>query len=265
MTNKSPAYRWYPRDILGSLRVSAMTAAEECWYRRALDFAWLNHGVPTDPIKLARIIGKKCTTKGAQIVLTMFTVSADNPEVCVSERQELERSKQKEWSEKSAKGGHNSRPPAKGSKSEPNVEPKSKQKRTLQFAYAEDSSNEESQKNEEAAKPAAPARKKPGTGHEKFIEALKVNPDYAHIDLDLELAKAEVWAGKKKRQFTQRFVTAWLDRIEKPLPSMNGGKTPGEPEYLTDDEKEAERQAYSRRLKLPTEADKPSPVVAATK
>jgi hypothetical protein len=113
-----------------------MTAAEECWYRRALDFAWLNHGLPADPVKLARIIGKNCTVNGAKAVLSMFVSSPVDPEIVISERQELEREKQQEWSRKSAVGGKKSRPPTKqrGSKKEPPLEVNGKQKGTLQFA-----------------------------------------------------------------------------------------------------------------------------------
>lgn len=194
MSNKSPAYRWYPRDILGSLRVAAMTAAEECWYRRALDFAWLNHGVPCDPVKLSRIIGKKCTAKGAQIVLTMFTPSSDNPGVCVSERQEAERLKQKEWSEKSANGGRRSRPPEQpkeGTKDEPPLEANDKQKGTLQFTSEGDSPTEESEEVPQAA--TAPNRRRGTRLPDEFFLTAEMkawaNENRPGVDLALETKK----------------------------------------------------------------------------
>ncbi len=157
MILKSPAYRWYPRDIIASVRVSAMTAAEECWYRRALDLAWLNMGIPSDPKVLARVIGKKCTARGAELILTMF-VKTEDPNVMVSERQEIERQKQKEWSEKSARGGSKSRPAPPNQverKSEPPLEAKAKQNGTLQFASSvcNDSPNGKSEGAAEAADP----------------------------------------------------------------------------------------------------------------
>jgi hypothetical protein len=137
MSQKSPAYRWYPKDILGSLRVAAMTAAEECWYRRALDFAWLNEGIPADPVRLSRIVGKKCTKAGAEIVLSMFTPSPTDSKIYINERQEIERQKQKEWSEKSSNGGKKSKPPnpkQKGSKKEPPLEVNPAPKVNIPFA-----------------------------------------------------------------------------------------------------------------------------------
>lgn len=116
--NKSPAYRWYPKDIISSARVASMTAEEECWYRRALDFAWLNGGIPSDPGKLARMIGKGCTKGGARVVLEMFE-NSDDPNKKVSERQEIERQKQREWSEKSAAGGKASKSKAKKTNAQP--------------------------------------------------------------------------------------------------------------------------------------------------
>lgn len=104
MPYKSPAYRWYPNDVLNSRRVGEMTASEECWYRRALDFAWINEGIPSDPVKLARVIGKGCTKGGARVVLEMFQ-KTDDPNRLINDRQEAERHKQQEWSAKSSAGG----------------------------------------------------------------------------------------------------------------------------------------------------------------
>lgn len=104
MPYKSPAYRWYPNDVLNSGRVGAMSAEEECWYRRALDLAWINEGIPSDPIKLARFIGKGCTKAGARVVLKMFNKS-NRRGIVIQDRQEEERAKQQEWSAKSSAGG----------------------------------------------------------------------------------------------------------------------------------------------------------------
>jgi len=52
-----------------------------------------------------------------------------------------------------------------------------------------------------------------------FIEMLRENPAYKHIDIDQELCKMDAWLsahpGRKK---TKRFVLNWLNKIEKPLP-----------------------------------------------
>ncbi len=241
MSTKSPAYRWYPRDILGSLRVAAMTASEECWYRRALDFAWLNDGLPADPAKLSRIIGKKCTVRGAEAVLSMFVPSPNDPEIYVNERQEMERQKQKEWSEKSAQGGRNSRPTAKQTETngEPPLEPNPKQNGTLQFAFASSFSSS-----------LLGSKKQTG---EEFLAALRANPNYAHIDLDVELARAEEWARRNKRQFNRRFITNWLDRIEPPLRLSR----PEREKLPTAEEKEAEARSHNAAIKRPPKAADP--------
>lgn len=94
MINKAPAYQWYPKDILASVRVSEMPADVECWYRRALDFCWVNGSIPAEPKRCAAMIGKGCTAEGAAWVLTMFTTSRKDSTQKIHDRQEVERKKQ---------------------------------------------------------------------------------------------------------------------------------------------------------------------------
>ena len=55
-------------------------------------------------------------------------------------------------------------------------------------------------------------------GEAEFLEALKTNPAYSHVDINTELGKIDAWLsahpGRKK---TRRFVVNWLNKIEKPL------------------------------------------------
>jgi len=53
--DKSPAYQWYPRDFLSDALVAAMTLEQEGCYRRLLDVAWLEGGLPGDPDLLWRL------------------------------------------------------------------------------------------------------------------------------------------------------------------------------------------------------------------
>lgn len=93
-TEPSPAYLWYPRAALSSALIAELSAAEECWYRRALDRSWLGDGVPADPAKLAVHIGKRCTPKAAQKILDMFFVPhKKTPTKMVNETQEKVRKK----------------------------------------------------------------------------------------------------------------------------------------------------------------------------
>lgn len=62
---------------------------------------------------------------------------------------------------------------------------------------------------------------------EEFINSLKTNSAYTHINLGAELAKMDAWLltrpGRKK---TKRFVLNWLNKIEPPLePVKNGPRT----------------------------------------
>lgn len=65
---------------------------------------------------------------------------------------------------------------------------------------------------------------------DEFLAGLKTSPAYAHVNIDLELAKMDVWLSSprnKNRTKTPRFVINWLNRIEAPLnPGVNtSGKT----------------------------------------
>ena len=72
MAEKSPAFQWYPKDILGSARVAQLSLMEEGAYRRALDYCWLQGHLPADVKALAKVIGKGCTPKIAGVVKPMF-------------------------------------------------------------------------------------------------------------------------------------------------------------------------------------------------
>ena len=89
--NKSPAYQWYPKDILTSQRVILMTLAEEGAYRRALDFCWLNESLPNSSKAICKLVGKGCTKAMAVTIMKMF-VEVDG--VLRHERLDQEREKQ---------------------------------------------------------------------------------------------------------------------------------------------------------------------------
>lgn len=92
MAENSPAYLWYPKDVFSSGRIDELSAQEECWYRRALDRSWLDGGIPADPEKCAKHIGKKCTAKAAEKILEMFFIPAKkDASKMANPRQEKER------------------------------------------------------------------------------------------------------------------------------------------------------------------------------
>lgn len=92
--NKSPAFQWYPKDILSSARVQEMTLAEEGAYRRLLDFCWLNGSVPSDEKRAARLIGKGATPEIAKVALAMFIAHPTEPDKMIHDRLDIERIKQ---------------------------------------------------------------------------------------------------------------------------------------------------------------------------
>jgi uncharacterized protein YdaU (DUF1376 family) len=100
--DNSPAFQWYPKDALSSIRLSMLTLEEEGAYRRALDFCWLHGSIPSDPNKLIRLIGKGCTLEVAQAIIPMFE-EVDGQ--LYHERLEQERTKQKAFREKQAENG----------------------------------------------------------------------------------------------------------------------------------------------------------------
>lgn len=72
MQEKSPAYLWYPKDVMSSGRVAALTDLEELWYRRALDQSWLHCGMPVDPAEFAGWVGRNCTAESAKRIIDKF-------------------------------------------------------------------------------------------------------------------------------------------------------------------------------------------------
>jgi hypothetical protein len=60
-----------------------------------------------------------------------------------------------------------------------------------------------------------------------FLSELKTKPLYARLDLDVELARAEVWAEAHHKRVTKRFFINWLGRGLDNLPlSSNGSSRP---------------------------------------
>lgn len=97
--NKSPAFQWYPKDILSSERVQVMSLEEEGAYRRLLDYCWLGGSIPADPGKCARLIGKGATVEIATVALGMFIPDPNDPQRMIHDRLEIEREKQEKNSE----------------------------------------------------------------------------------------------------------------------------------------------------------------------
>ena len=105
---KRPAFQFYPGDWLGSQRVSLLSLEEEGAYLRLLASCWQHGSIPSDPEKIARLIGKGASTTLATTLATMFQPHPYDSALMVHDRLEREREKQDAWAEKSREGGRKS-------------------------------------------------------------------------------------------------------------------------------------------------------------
>lgn len=109
MSEKYPAYLWYPKDVLSSGRVAALSDMEELWYRRALDQSWLGDGIPADPEGFAGWVGRGCTIDAAKKIIKQFFVPhKKDPSKVVNVRQEKERTNLKQKSKVRSEAGRRS-------------------------------------------------------------------------------------------------------------------------------------------------------------
>lgn len=98
---KSPAYQWYPKDALTDASLTVMNLTAEGMYRRLLDNAWIENGLPDDLDEIFTI--SKCVTRAQfdklwKSVNFKFPIAKDgrrrNP------RQERTRKEQRKHSQK---------------------------------------------------------------------------------------------------------------------------------------------------------------------
>ena len=108
------------------------------------------------------------------------------------------------------------------------------------------SSSSSSKKKERKKKEKTPVPN--GTTSHDFLESLKGNPAYRHINFEIELAKMDAWLskpGNARRKKTPTFILNWLNKIEAPV---NGnGVVKGPPVFgLSPDEEEHLRKIEER-------------------
>ncbi len=209
---KRPAFQFYPGDWLGSQRVSLLTLEEEGAYLRLLASCWQHGSIPSDPDKIARLIGKGSSTNLATTLATMFQQHPTDSTLLVHDRLEKERAKQDAWSEKCREGGKKSaelRKLSKGSSTlvEGLLEGSPNKKATLQSSIT--STNTSS--NEEVGAP-----KKTYLLDEEFWSEMRRH--YPGIDVDAESRKMDAWLlARPGRKKTRQFVINWLNKVEPAL------------------------------------------------
>ena len=57
MSDKPPAFQWYPKDHLADEKVVLMSLEEEGAYFHLTCYCWLEGSIPTDAALLARLCG----------------------------------------------------------------------------------------------------------------------------------------------------------------------------------------------------------------
>lgn len=94
MSQKSPAFQFYPQDYLSSARVAEMTLEEEGAYIRLLCYCWTTGSIPADAERCARLVGKGCSIDVITSVQRSFNVCSTNVQRMTHDRIEKEREKQ---------------------------------------------------------------------------------------------------------------------------------------------------------------------------
>ena len=105
--SKSPAFQFYAAEYLADEDVQLMTLEEEGCYIRLLAYCWREGSIPSDLEKLSRLC-KGASTIVVRVVLNCFYQDPTNTARMLHKRLEVERVKQREWKEKSARGGRKS-------------------------------------------------------------------------------------------------------------------------------------------------------------
>lgn len=102
-----PAFQFYPKDFLSDGKQAAMSLAEVGAYVRLMSICWLEHDIPNDTVRLARMVG---ATQSQMKVLwpaiaECFQVRDDDPARLFHPRLEKERAKQAEFRERQKSNG----------------------------------------------------------------------------------------------------------------------------------------------------------------
>ncbi len=104
---KSPAFQWYPKDFLTDLNVVVMTLEQRGAYITLLSQCWLEGDLPIEPTKLQAICNHPSNWSEIWDGIKGCFVENSSGKY-VNLRLEAERNKQKEWLEKSSRGGKRS-------------------------------------------------------------------------------------------------------------------------------------------------------------
>src|SRR4051812_17202665 len=106
MRAPSPAFSYYPKDIMSDEHCSVMTLEEFGAYHRLLCHAWLEGSIPKDGTKLARLLGvsRKKVDKLWPALGPCWS-AGNEPDRLIQQRLENERIKQHARSEEQSRKG----------------------------------------------------------------------------------------------------------------------------------------------------------------
>jgi uncharacterized protein YdaU (DUF1376 family) len=108
MTEKSPAFQFYPQDYLADPNVAEMTLEEQGAYIRLICYAWIAGSIPADPERCARLVGNGCSISVATNVQRAFNEPSTDPQRLLHKRVEKERQKQAIRREQASSAGKKS-------------------------------------------------------------------------------------------------------------------------------------------------------------
>lgn len=100
---------------------------------------------------------------------------------------------------------------------------------------------------------------------EEWIENLRKDPTYSHVDIDTEIGKMKQWLSlpkNQKRKLTPQFLLNWINKIEKPLGGSYVATTAGNisiPKTFREIDDERERKARRQFLLLGEKQDDQDP------
>jgi hypothetical protein len=104
---KAPAFPEYAADYLADEIITLMTLEEEGALARAKAYCWREGSIPTDEIKLSRLL-KNASNQTLRVVRELFVPCPNDASRMIYPKHEEARERQKIWKEKSAEAGKKS-------------------------------------------------------------------------------------------------------------------------------------------------------------
>jgi uncharacterized protein YdaU (DUF1376 family) len=120
-----PAFQFYPKDFLSDGKQAAMSLCEVGAYIRLLSTCWLEHSIPDDVTRVARIVGAtpREMAKLWPAVRACFQAHPSEPGRLVHGRLDRERAVQAEFRAKQQENGKLGGRPKRETQTEPNPNP----------------------------------------------------------------------------------------------------------------------------------------------